>query len=98
MAEIDPRRAAVMIDMQSVLIRGAVGEAANTKSIAHSSAAAAVAMRDGGVPHPYPISLPELATTTMPNPVVRRAAHCPHKRLSSVYQVAPSSSSFCSLV
>ena len=51
-AEIEPPLAAVNIDMQSVFMLGGLGHAASTKSIAHNSAAAAVAMRVGGVPYP----------------------------------------------
>ena len=49
-AAIVPPRADVNIDMQSVFIFG--GKAFNemTKSIAHSSAAAAVAILEGGLP------------------------------------------------
>ena len=83
-----PALAAVRIDMQSAFIRGGVGHILSTQSIAHSSAAAAVALRVGGVPLPYPSSLPLAATTTMPEPVLRRAAHLPHSRLPSVYHVA----------
>ena len=48
----DPPRAADRIDMQSVFIIGAQGLRAKTKSLAHSSAAAAVVMRLGGEPYP----------------------------------------------
>ena len=44
-AETAPLLAAVIIDMQSVFIRGAVWFIANTWSMAQSSAAAAVEMR-----------------------------------------------------
>ena len=49
-AAADPPLAAVNIDMQSVFMLGGLGQAASTKSMAHNSAAAAVAIRDGGVP------------------------------------------------
>jgi len=58
------------------------------KSVAHSSAAAAVAILDGGLPYPYPSSLPSLLTTTTPKPVHRKEAQLFIKRLPSVYQVA----------
>ena len=51
-AAVVPPRADVKIDMQSVFIFGGLGQAASAKSIAHSSAAAAVAIRVGGVPCP----------------------------------------------
>ena len=50
--EATPALAAVRIDMQSVFISGGVGHIFSTQSIAHSSAAAAVVMRVGGVPLP----------------------------------------------
>ena len=86
-AACDPPRAADRIDMQSVFIRRGLGHIASTKSIAHSSAAAAVAMRVGGVPYPYPSNFPSAATTTIPNPVQRSGFHCPQTKLPSVYHV-----------
>ena len=80
--------AALMIDMQSVFILGAHGFMERTKSMAQSSAAAAVQIRFGGVPKPYPNKVPVELITTMPNPVPRIWAHSPNSRLPSVYHVA----------
>ena len=53
-----PLLAAVRIDMQSVFMLGAVGCKFKTWSMAQSSAAAAVEIRVGADPNPYPSSFP----------------------------------------
>ena len=51
-AEAVPPLAEVNMDMQSVLILGGNAFAEITKSMAHTSAAAAVAILEGGLPDP----------------------------------------------
>ena len=51
-ADAVPPLAEVRIDMQSVLILGGKAFAEITKSMAHNSAAAAVAILEGGLPDP----------------------------------------------
>ena len=87
-AALDPLAAAVRMDRQSVLILGENGVLDKTTSMAHSSAAAAVATLLGGDPYPYPINSPSLDTTAMPMPVARRSTCPPLIRLPSQYHVA----------
>ena len=51
-ADAAPPFAAVRMDMQSVVMEGVVGLTASACSIAQSSAAAAVEIREGGDPNP----------------------------------------------
>ena len=49
-ADSVPLRAAASMNMQSVLVVGGNGVSVSTRLSAHSSAGAAVATRDGGLP------------------------------------------------
>ena len=85
---IVPAAADVIMERQSVLILGRVGNIRLVIWIAHSSAAAAVSTLEGGAPKPYPNSSPDGATTTNPKPIVLMSRDLPQIELPSVYQVA----------
>ncbi len=83
MAASVPLLVALIIDWQSVRILWRKGLRESTKCNAHSSATAVVAIREGGVPTPYPNRTPLRDITTIPQPMARWGLHDPCSKLPS---------------